>query len=101
MKSRKISAKLKAKFKKVKLEKDELIAKLDKVNNHGVIFCWQRRKVQGKIILFCCQWQSKPEFQREGLICKIKGKKVMPIVRSDKNQLYLYCWWNIVKVALW
>ena len=33
MKSRKISAKLKAKFKKVKLEKDELIAKLDKANN--------------------------------------------------------------------
>ena len=33
MKSLKCSTKLKAKFKKVKLEKDDLIAKLDEVNN--------------------------------------------------------------------
>ena len=33
MKSLKSSIKLKAKFKKVKLEKDELIAKLDEANN--------------------------------------------------------------------
>ena len=39
MKSFKSFAKLKAKFKKVKLEKDELIAKLDEANNGGVIFC--------------------------------------------------------------
>ena len=61
MKSFKISAKLKAKFKEVKLEKDELIAKFDVANKCGLIFCWWRRKVQGKITLFRCQWQSKPE----------------------------------------
>ena len=33
MKSLKCSAKLKAKFKKVNLEKDDLIAKLDEANN--------------------------------------------------------------------
>ena len=85
MKSFKSFAKLKAKFKKVKLEKDELIAKLDEANNGGVIFCWQKRKVQGKITLFHCQWQSKSESKRKGLFSKIKGKKVMSVVDSDKK----------------
>ena len=73
----------------MKLEKDELIAKLDEANNSGVIFCWQRRKVQGKITLFHYQWQTKPKSQREGLFNRIKGKEVMSVVGSDKNQLYL------------
>ena len=85
MKSLEFSTKLKTKFKKVKLEKDELIAKLGEANNGGVIFCWQKRKVQGKITLFHYQWQSKLESQRESLFSKIKGKEVMSIVGSDKK----------------
>ena len=72
-------------FKKVKLEKDELIAKLDEANNGGVSFLLTKRKVQGKRTLFHCQWKSKPESQRESLFSKIKGKEVMSVVGLDKK----------------
>ena len=84
MKSLECSTKLKAKFKKVKLEKDDLITKLDEVNNLNENFKYQ---ISSQVDKIKSLEEQLVEFKTE--VEKLTSVKLV-VEPNSKKKRFLY-----------
>ena len=84
MKSLECSTKLKAKFKKVKLEKDDLIAKLDEANNLNENF---KSQISSQVDKIKSLEEQLVEFKTE--VKKLTSAKLVVEPNSKEKDLYI------------
>ena len=84
MKSLKCSTKLKAKFKNVKLERDELIAKLDEANNLNEKF---KNQISSQVDKIKSLEEQLAEFKTE--VEKISSAKLVVEPNSKEKDVYI------------
>ena len=84
MRSLKSSTKLKAKFKKVKLEKDDLIAKLDEANNLNKNF---KNKISSQVQKIKSLEEQLVEFKTE--VEKLTSAKLIVEPNSKEKDFYI------------
>ena len=84
MKSLECSTKLKAKFKKAKLEKDDLIAKLDEANNLNENF---KNQISSRVDKIKSLEEQLVEFKIE--VEKLTSVKILVEPNSKENDFYI------------
>ena len=84
MKSHECSTKLKAKFKNVKLERDELIAKLDEANNLNEKF---KNQISSQVDKIKSLEEQLAEFKTE--VEKLRNAKLVVEPNSKEKDVYI------------